>query len=95
MEIDFSAMTDKELMEKWKQATAWLNSTYKELLIYTNSVQYQEEQKKGFMGFKPDFTEEQLRKRFEQQCAICQQHSVEARMRSLVTDADWKRRVRL
>jgi len=95
MELNFQDMTDKELMEKWKQATAWMNAAYEELQVYTTSPQYKAEQKKGFMGYSPDFTASELQNRFEQQAAICQQHSVEARMRSLMTDADWKRRVRL
>lgn len=94
MEINFEAMTDKEVMEKWKQATAWTNAAYKELQVYTATAQYKEHQKKGFMGYNPDFTEAQLRHRFELEASHCQQCSVEARMRHLVTDADWLRRVR-
>lgn len=94
MDINFGAMTDEEVMEKWKQATAWMNSAYKELQVYLSTAQYKEQQKKGFMGYKQDFTEAELRKRFWMEAARCQQYSVEARMRGLVTDADWLRRVR-
>ena len=48
--------------------------------------------------FAPGFDaigEAEVRKRFYQESAICQKFAVEARLRGLVTDADWKKKVNL
>ena len=81
MNADLKRLTDDELMSQWKVATHAMNAVYKELRL-----------------FAPGFDvigEAEVRKRFYQESAICQKFAVEARLRGLVTDADWKKQVNL
>ncbi len=105
--VDLKTLTDDELQEQWGVAYNAMNAVYREQLMLSkvraayNVANYlklhrTEEGKQQYRAAHAEFdaTEAEVRQRFHAASAVCTPFVVEARLRGLVTDADWQRTMR-
>ena len=104
---DLKTLTDDELQAQWGVAYNAMNAVHRELLMLSrvradyNVANYlkfhrTEDGKRQYRAAQADFdaTEAEVRQRFRDAADVCKPFADEARLRGLVTDADWQRTMR-